>query len=142
MLYASDISFKTSNIVAAFPGAISNGSNINVENDFFTSALESNIPVLQKSAVTITPVESTFDADRWDAEKNSRFKVLARKEALEDLSVEEFSELESLTRLRRLKLYPRTADEILWQRGQQKVTQGLVQALKAYVKYYEPKSGT
>jgi hypothetical protein len=74
--------------------------------------------------------------ERWDAEKNSRFKTLAREEALRELSIEELADLERLTRLRRER-YPRSADEILWQRRQQKLTQTLVEALQAYVEFHE-----
>jgi hypothetical protein len=78
----------------------------------------------------------------WTAQKNLRFKELSRKEALEDLSIEELSELNSLTRLRRFKKFPRSADEILWQRRQQKLTRGLLRALQDYVEFHEAPSHT
>jgi hypothetical protein len=83
--------------------------------------------------LSVEPVE----VDSWSAEKNTRFKQLAREEALRDLSIEEIAELEHLTSLRRFETYPRSADEILWQRHQQKLTRQLVQALQAYVQFHE-----
>jgi hypothetical protein len=74
---------------------------------------------------------------QWNAEKNGRFRKLAREEALGELSIEELAELEALTRLRRAVIYPRTADEILWQRRQQSLTRNLVRALQAYVEFHE-----
>jgi hypothetical protein len=79
--------------------------------------------------------------ERWTAEANLRFKELARNEALRDLSVEEYKELEALTRLRRFEKYPRSAEEILWQRHQQQLTQGLVKALEDYVEFHETTRG-
>jgi hypothetical protein len=79
-----------------------------------------------------------LDADHWNAEKNARFKQLAQDEAFRELSIEEFAELESLTRLRRIERFPRSADEILWHRRQQKVTYDLVKALQVYVEFHEP----
>lgn len=83
-----------------------------------------------------------IDTDHWTAAKNVRFKQLARDEALRELSIEELAELESLTRLRRFEKYPRSADEILWQRRQQNLTRGLVKALEAYVEFHEAPRST
>lgn len=73
----------------------------------------------------------------WNAEKAQRFKDLSRIEALGVLTVKELAELEALTRLRRFTKYPRTADEILWNRRQNSVTSGLVQAVQKYVEFHE-----
>jgi hypothetical protein len=76
-------------------------------------------------------------AEHWNVGKNAEFRKLAEKEALGNLTPEEALELDSLTRLRRQKNYPRTADEILWHRRQQKLTRGLLEALKDYVEFHE-----
>jgi hypothetical protein len=78
-----------------------------------------------------------LDNDSWTAEHNARFKELVREEALRDLSIPELVELESLTRRRRFRKYPRSADEILRERQQQKLTRTLVLALKNYVQFHE-----
>ena len=76
-------------------------------------------------------------ANVWDASANIRFKELAREEALRDLTAAEIFELEELTRLRRIAKYPRSAEEILWQRRQQKITDTLLDALKDYVDFHQ-----
>ena len=73
----------------------------------------------------------------WSAEKNIRFKELANKEVLDTISNEESKELDTLIRLRRSEKYPRSADEILWQRRQQKTTRKLVEILREYVELHE-----
>jgi hypothetical protein len=105
-------------------------------------AAQSNIPEvsIDKSGGSSSGVSLTagiVDVERWSAEKNVRYKELSRNEALGQLSVEELAELDSLTRLRRFKKYPRSAEEILWQRHQQKLTRNLVQALQTYVEFHE-----
>src|ERR1035437_7549620 len=80
---------------------------------------------------------SCIDADAWSAKKNIRFKELARDEALRELSIQELAELDSLTKLRRFAKYPRSAEEILWQRRQETLTRTLVQALEDYVEFHE-----
>jgi hypothetical protein len=80
--------------------------------------------------------------ETWSADKNIRFKELARDEALRELSIEELAELDSLTRLRRFAKYPRSAEEILWQRRQQNLTRALVRALQEYVEFHHPSGNT
>ena len=79
--------------------------------------------------------------DRWDETSVVRFRHLARKEAGGKLVAEELAELEDLTRLRRTT-FPRTADQILWQRRQRNLTQLLISALEAYVEFHEGPSST
>jgi hypothetical protein len=74
---------------------------------------------------------------QWNWQTAQRFKELSRIEAIGVLTVEEWAELETLTRLRRMAEYPRTADEILWQRRQNSVTRGLIQAVQKYVEFHE-----
>ena len=127
----------TSALVAEVPDTVSSEANTHVDVPFESNGLKVFVPVPEAGTVTCAMVIEVPEAECWTAEKNARFKELARDEALRDLSVEELAELESLTRLRRLEVYPRSADEILWQRRQTRLTQGLVQALEAYVDFHE-----
>lgn len=76
-------------------------------------------------------------SEAWNPQREFRFKELSRSEALRELSIDELAELETLTRLRRHAKNPRTADEILWQRKQSRLTRDLVQALQNYVGFHE-----
>lgn len=80
--------------------------------------------------------------EHWDPGKNGRFRTLAKKEALSELTPEEAVELESLTQLRRQEHHPRSADEIIWHRRQQKLTRTLLEALKEYVEFHEGSRGS
>jgi hypothetical protein len=73
----------------------------------------------------------------WKAEYSQRFQKLSRMEAREELTIAELAELEELTQLRRVKKFPRTADEIIWQRKQQALTNSLLESLKKYVEFHE-----
>ena len=75
--------------------------------------------------------------ERWDSKDTQRFKELARLEAFGEITVQQMAELEALTRLRRRTKYPRSADEILWERRQGILTHSLIAALQAYVKFHE-----
>jgi hypothetical protein len=102
---------------------------------------QSNLPSisLEKFGFSFSTSGTAVEAvasQRWSTEKAQRFKDLSRIEALGVLTVKELAELETLTRLRRSAMYPRTADEILWHRGQNSVTNGLVQAIQQYVKFH------
>ena len=121
----------------AAPNAVTSESSTRVQ-----IAVQSNKPEAVTEALEVESAAfglrvEAVDVDHWSAEKNARFKELARNEALGETSVAESAELESLTRLRRFEKYPRSADEILWQRGQQKLTRSLAQALEAYVEFHE-----
>lgn len=74
---------------------------------------------------------------RWNTAKNERFNQLALKESAEELSIEEWAELNSLSKLRRLAKFPRPSHEILWERKQRKYTNNLVRALTEYVEFHE-----
>lgn len=84
---------------------------------------------------------SSVNLSRWDAQNKSRFKELSRREAMGSLNTTELEELEMLSSLRRANNFPRSAEEILWQRRQSKLTRTLVDALQEYVKFHEPTSG-
>jgi len=72
----------------------------------------------------------------WSAEANIRFKELARKEVMGDVTPSEWAELDSLAALRRQAKFPLSADQILWQRKQSALTQNLLEALKEYVEFH------
>jgi len=84
-----------------------------------------------------TLVQSAEEPKIWKAEYNQRFEKLSRKEARDELTVAELAELEELTKLKRAKKSPRTADEILWHRKQQALTDSLLESLKKYVEFHE-----
>ena len=87
--------------------------------------------------VSGAPTVKAASSDAWNPQREFRFRELARSEALRELSIDELAELEALSRLRRHAKNPRTADEILWQRKQSKLTRDLVQALQAYIGFHE-----
>ena len=72
----------------------------------------------------------------WGADANIRFKELARKEVMNDLTPAEWAELDSLAALRRQAKFPLSADQILWQRKQSALTKRLLEALKEYVEFH------
>lgn len=109
---------KTINVSAS-----SSNAGLNTEFDLGDQGSSNQIIELERPVV-------------WGALANARFKELSREEALRDLSAAETLELDELTRLRRMAKYPRSAEEILWQRRQQKVTDALVNALKVYVDFH------
>jgi hypothetical protein len=129
---AQDISTSGMSLYAGVQ-TISNKRSTEPAAESNMSRLESAIakPIVSGLHVPVSPL------DCWDAENNLRYKELARDEALRELSIEELAELETLTRLRRFAKYPRSAEEILWERRQQKVTHGLVQAVQTYVEFHE-----
>lgn len=74
---------------------------------------------------------------KWSAQANLRFKELARKDAMDQLTAHEWAELDSLSALRRQAKFPLSADQILRQRKQKAVTENLLNALKEYVEFHD-----
>jgi hypothetical protein len=130
----------TSGIVVTAQAGVSSGNGINVD-EIFSNTSGVFLSGEDGSSLHDRKVQP-MDNDAWTAEHNARFKELAREEALRELSIPELAELESLTRRRRFKKYPRSAEEILRERQQQKLTRSLVQALKDYVRFHEAASHT
>ena len=95
-----------------------------------TASWESS--TIQSSSVLLGPVVHT----RWSAEANIRFKELARKDVMGELTAREWAELDSLLALRRQAKFPLSADQILWQRKQNALTDKLLSALKEYVDFH------
>jgi hypothetical protein len=73
---------------------------------------------------------------KWGAEANLRFKELASKDVMDELTAREWAELDSLSALRREAKFPLSADQILWQRKQNALTDKLLSALKEYVEFH------
>lgn len=113
---------RSSNVIRVDP-SYSNAVHI--------TELDFGNPVSSIPTIAVEPLAG------WNAAANARFKELTRQEALLELDVEEMIELEELTRLRRAARHPCSADEILWQRRQQKLTDSLLAALKAYVEFHQ-----
>lgn len=74
---------------------------------------------------------------KWGAEANIRFKELANKYAMDQLTAREWAELNSLSDLRRQAKFPLSADQILWQRKQNALTDKLLSVLKEYVEFHD-----
>jgi hypothetical protein len=72
----------------------------------------------------------------WDSQAAMRFRELARKVAFEEASVEEKTEIRRLQSLRRKKLYPREADELVREYRQRLATNALKKALDQCVYAY------
>jgi len=86
-----------------------------------------------RSSLTLGP---TFHY-AWGAEANIRFKELARKEVMDELTPVEWSEFNSLAALRRQAKFPLSADQILWQRKQNALTEKLLEVFKEYVEFHK-----
>jgi len=125
-------------------GAFSSQGNVNLDIGTDSNYEEEIIlPIHEGAGASASTVNiEHVDLYVWTAEKNARFKELAREEAIRDLPLDELAELEFLSRLRRVEKYPRSADEILWGRRQEKLTLGLVSALQAYVEFHKFSGGS
>ena len=128
---------SSSPIITAAYDVMSSSLNVSVPIDAQSNFSEVTVESLDLSSTNASISTEILDVQHWSAEKGQRYKQLTLNEAFGKLSIEELSELETLTRLRRSEKYPRTADEILWHRRQRNLTQGLVQALQTYVEFHE-----
>jgi len=135
------------------PDGVSSSNVALVESNVVSSGLSIVIPCLVESNFQISinehsqpsnngySVGERDDLVTWHAGNGKRFDELSLKESFENLSPDELAELNQLTRMRRAAKYPRTADAILWERKQRKITSRLIQALTEYVEFYEPTRG-
>jgi hypothetical protein len=73
----------------------------------------------------------------WSRKMDKRFEQLSIAEALGRISVAEQDEIENLTKERRRLHHPRTAEEILFEYQQRKVTSDLVKAVQKYVNFHD-----
>jgi hypothetical protein len=118
-------------------GAVTSNTNIIFDFEVQSNTAIVNVDVQTNENDKFVAFTDQWEIATWTAEKAQRFRALAVKESLEELPIEEQAELEGLTRLRRSAKNPRNADEILWERRQNRVTNELVQALQNYVQFHE-----
>lgn len=113
---------------------VASGTTLSIPYNFASNSSSTafNSSKIQQSALTIgAAIHHT-----WGAEANIRFKELARKEMMNNMTAVEWAELDSLAALRRQAKFPLSADQILWQRKQSALTQKLLEALKEYVDFH------
>ena len=119
-------------------GATVRNERIIVQED--ADALENLAPVTEvanRAAASSSSMRTSSPDQEWTEQLQKQFKMLAIKEALEEISPEEASQLEQLTLMRRSYQNPRTADEVLWEYEQRQVTEHLLETLQKYVQFYE-----
>ncbi len=75
-------------------------------------------------------------AKEWSKKMAKRFDELAILEAFGKLSAEQAGELERLAQDRRNLEYPRSAEEVLWEYKQRRITSNLVNAVREYAHLY------
>lgn len=118
-------------------GAMTSTTKIDFGFEVQTNAMTISVDVQTNETDVFVNAMNHWETETWTAGKGQRFRELALKESLDELSIEDQAELEELTRLRRSAKNPRTADEILWERRQNRVTNDLVHALQNYVEFHE-----
>lgn len=82
-------------------------------------------------------VNMPFPDLEWTDGHERRFGILAGREAVGRLTVEEQGELERLSRLRRGMKNPRAGEELLWEYEQRELTRNLIKALDQYVSFHK-----
>jgi hypothetical protein len=137
LAFTTPNTFSNSSLSFEAAAGYSSGSSVFMDIDARNNSSAGLVTEFEDGAFASTLSVQAVEDDHWTAGKNTRFKELAREEAVGRLSAQELAELEYLTRLRRFTKYPRAADEILWTRRQQKLTRNLVQAIKTYVEFHE-----
>lgn len=85
-------------------------------------------------AVVVVPT-----VEEWNAKASRRFNVLATKEAYETITVAEMRELEALDALRERQLAPMSIEEMFRASEARRQTDTLIEALKSYVAFYDPR---
>jgi hypothetical protein len=73
----------------------------------------------------------------WTKAMEKRFEALSIGEAFSKLSGQEKKELEEMTKERRRLHHPRSAEEILFEYRQRKLTSNLVKAVQEYVTFHD-----
>jgi hypothetical protein len=92
----------------------------------------------QIRVATLPPLlQATTPIEEWTTALQTEFRQLAIKEAEDKISRKEVNRLEELSTLRRVHQHPRSADEVLWEFEQRKLTKHLLATLKSYVEFYE-----
>ena len=75
-------------------------------------------------------------ATKWTKQMAKRFDELSIMEAFGKISPEQMIELEDLAQDRRNLKYPRSAEEVLWEYRQRRITSNLVKAVQEYARFY------
>lgn len=91
-----------------------------------------NLNVAEPQKLSLREAES-----KWTRKMERRFEELSIAEAYSAISDRQQTELEDLSFERRRLHHPRTADEILFEYRQRKVTSNLIKAVQAYVKFHD-----
>jgi hypothetical protein len=122
-------------LVLSATQVMSSGASISISSNIVSSSSNTfwNSSNIQRSSLSLNSVVH----QKWSAQANIRFKELARKDAMDELTAREWAELDSLSDLRRQAKFPLSADQILWQRKQKSVTQNLLNAIKEYVEFHD-----
>ena len=94
---------------------------------------------IQRSVSLYQRFEAPIPDPEWNDTCNDRFCELAEKEALEEITEDETTELEHLTAQRRRSVAPRTGSDILRDYKARKKTMHLIEALESYVEFFTPK---
>ena len=118
---------------------MASGTTISVSYSFVSNSPSTTFDSTQveRSSLTLGPAFHRV----WGADANIRFKELARKDVMGDLTPAEWAEFDSLAALRREAKFPLSADQILWQRKQNALTDKLLEALKEYVEFHKNSPG-
>lgn len=115
-------------------GGMSSGMKHTVEFGFFSNSTVgiSHISDIRSSSLIL----ESKQREGWTAQKGLRFKELIRKNAAGQISIPELAEFKSLSALRRREKFPLNADQILWQRKQDIITDKLLSVLKEYAEFH------
>lgn len=89
---------------------------------------------VQSSSLTL---KVPMPDSEWSVENERRFVVLAEKEAIGQLMVDEKKELERLSISRRITKNPRPGEELVLEYEQRQLTRGLIEALDKYVSFHK-----
>lgn len=94
----------------------------------------------RSSQNTIEAISSGIPAEisvEWNVGFARRFKSLAIKESLGSITPEEFRELAQLDNLRERSGFPPSAEEVIHNYRQRRVTEELKQSLRNYVEFFK-----
>jgi hypothetical protein len=119
---ASEVELRAPDrVVASNPDPMAEWSNLGNGTEASASTVNFSLPDLE-----------------WTPEQEKKFLELAGLEATDSLTVEQQSELEYLTQMRRGLKNPRRGEELLWEYQQRELTRDLISALSRYVTFHNP----
>ena len=79
------------------------------------------------------------EIEEWGTKASKRFHILATKEAYGTITPSELRELAALDALRERQLAPTSIEEMLRASEARRQTDALIDALKSYVAFYDPR---